>query len=168
MNDPPTNIDDRTLRLQDRSRSTGHALTMSSAEPIVAHREVTRGSDRNFGMVFAVVFAVIALWPLVRGSAPRLWSLAIAAAFLGASALRPQLLSPLNRLWFGFGILLHRVVNPVLMFLIYYAAVVPTALFVRLLLGKDLLGLKLNRAAASYWISRDPPGPAAGSMDKQF
>ena len=140
---------------------------MSNTETVVAYRAVTRGSDRSFGIVFACVFALIGLWPMLHGSAPRLWALAVAAACLAAGLLRPQFLSPLNRLWFRFGLLLHHVVNPVLMLLIYYGAVVPTGLVLRAL-GKDVLRLKLDRAAASYWIIRDPPGPAVGSMEKQF
>ena len=140
---------------------------MSNTETVVAYRAVTRGSDRSFGIVFACVFALIGLWPMLHGSAPRLWALAVAAACLAAALLRPQFLSPLNRLWFRFGLLLHHVVNPVLMLLIYYGAVVPTGLVLRAL-GKDVLRLKLDRAAASYWIIRDPPGPAVGSMEKQF
>jgi hypothetical protein len=140
---------------------------MSNTETVVAYRAVTRGSDRSFGIVFACVFALIGLWPMLHGSAPRLWALAVAAACLAAGLLRPQFLSPLNRLWFRFGLLLHHVVNPVLMLLIYYGAVVPTGLVLRAL-GKDVLRLKLDRTAASYWIIREPPGPAMGSMEKQF
>jgi hypothetical protein len=81
--------------------------------------------------------------------------------------LRPQLLSPLNQLWFRLGLLLHHVVNPVLMFLIYYSTVLPTGLVLRAL-GKDVLRLKLDHASTSYWIVRAPPGPGAGSMEKQF
>jgi len=140
---------------------------MSNTETIVAYRGVTRGSDRNFGIVFACVFAIIGLWPMLHGSGLRLWALAVAVACLAASMLRPQLLSPLNQLWFRFGLLLHHVVNPVLMVVIYYGAVVPTGLVLRAS-GKDVLRLKLDRSAASYWMVRDPPGPAVGSMEKQF
>ena len=140
---------------------------MSNTETIVAYPAVPRGSDRNFGIVFACVFAIIGLWPMLHGSGLRLWALAVAVACLAASMLRPQLLSPLNQLWFRFGLLLHHVVNPVLMVVIYYGAVVPTGLVLRAS-GKDVLRLKLDRSAASYWIVRDPPGPAVGSMEKQF
>jgi predicted membrane metal-binding protein len=140
---------------------------MSNIEPVVAPRMIISGSDRNFGIVFAVVFALIGLWPMIHDTAPRFWALVTAASFLAAGVLRPQILSPLNQLWFRFGLLLHRVVNPVLMFLIYYGAVVPTGLVLKVL-GKDVLRLKLDRAATSYWIIREPPGPAAGSMEKQF
>jgi hypothetical protein len=140
---------------------------MANTETIVAHSAITRGSDRNFGVVFACIFAIIGLWPMVHGTAPRLWALALAASCLAAGVLRPQLLSPLNQIWFRFGLLLHQIVNPVLMFLLYYGAVVPTGLVMRMS-GKDVLRLRLDRAATSYWIVRDPPGPAADTMEKQF
>jgi hypothetical protein len=138
---------------------------MSNTETVVAYRAIARGSDRNFGIVFACVFMFIGLWPMLHVSAPRLWALAIAATCLTASMLRPQLLSPMNQVWFRFGLLLHHVMNSVLMFVMYYGAVVPTGLILRAL-GKDLLGLKLDHATTSYWIVRDRPG--AGPMEKQF
>jgi predicted membrane metal-binding protein len=129
--------------------------------------EVTIGSDRGFGLVFAVVFALIGLWPAVRGGDPRLWSLAIAVVFLGAALYAPDVLRPLNRVWFSFGLLLSKIVSPVIMGLLFVTTVIPTALIMRLR-GGDLLRLRLEREATSYWIVRDPPGPAPDSMRKQF
>ncbi len=140
---------------------------MSNTETIVAYRAITRGSDRNFGIVLACILALVGLWPMVHRDGPRALALAIAAACLAASMLRPQLLSPLNQLWFRLGLLLHHVVNPVLMFLIYYSTVLPTGLVLRAL-GKDVLRLKVDHACTSSWIVRVPPGPGAGSMEKQF
>ena len=79
----------------------------------------------------------------------------------------PRLLQPLNRLWFKLGLLLHHVVNPVIMALMFYGAMLPMALLLRWL-GKDLLRLKREPEAQSYWIAREPPAPAPGSMSKQF
>jgi hypothetical protein len=91
----------------------------------------------------------------------------VAALFLAAALLRPALLNPLNRLWLKFGLLLHRVVNPIVMGLLFYGTVWPTGLVMRAL-GKDLLRLKRQPEAHSYWIVRAPPGPAPETMKDQF
>jgi len=128
---------------------------------------VKGSSDRSFGIVFAVVFGIVGFWPLIGGAAPRLWSLIVAAAFLGVAVVCPRLLAPLNRLWLKFGLLLHKVTNPIIMGLVFFLAVVPTALIMKLL-GKDPLRRKLDKQAQSYWISREPPGPPPESMKNQF
>lgn len=129
--------------------------------------DVTLGSDRAFGIVFTVVFAVIALWPLIGGAVPRLWALGVAAVFLAVALIRPGTLHPLNLVWFRFGMLLHRLVSPLILGLIFYLSVTPVALIMRVL-GKDPLGLKFDREARSYWLDRDPPGPAHDSLKNQF
>jgi hypothetical protein len=134
---------------------------------LISYRKVTRSSDRNFGLVFAGLFAVIGLLPLWRHGAPRLWSIALAILFLGVVFLAPRALGPLNLLWHRFGLLLHAVVNPVVMFLLYCLAIMPTALIVRAR-GADLLRLKLDRSASTYWIAREPSSPSPDSMTKQF
>jgi hypothetical protein len=136
-------------------------------ETLEARGEVAQGSERGFGVVFAVVFSIIGLWPLLSGSPVRIWSLLIAAGFLAAAFIAPRLLAPLNRLWFRFGMLLGRIVSPVVMAIIFYVAVLPTGLVMRLL-GKDLLRLRVDPEAESYWIHRDPPGPAPDSLKQQF
>jgi len=98
------------------------------------------------------------LWP---------WTSAIAALFLVAALLYPAALKPLNLLWLKFGLLLHRVVNPIVMALVFFGAVLPTGLIMRAL-GKDPLRLKRQPDANSYWIERHPPGPAPKSMKDQF
>jgi hypothetical protein len=125
------------------------------------------GSNRSFGLVFAGFFLVVALLPLVLGGAMRWWALALAAAFAAIALVAPRLLSPFNRAWYALGLVLHHVVNPLIMAVMFYGAILPMALLLRAL-GKDLLRLKRDPAAASYWIVREPPGPAAGSMSKQF
>ena len=122
-------------------------------------------SDRGFGLVFAAVFAIVALWPLLDGAAPRPWALAAAAAFLAAAWLAPGLLAPLNRLWTRFGLLLSRVMNPLVLGLLFYGMVTPMGLAMRAL-GKDPLRRRFEREAASYWIERRPRGPAP--MSRQF
>ena len=139
----------------------------SALEPQIESEAVKAGSDRSFGLVFATVFAVYGGWPLWSGSAPRYWAIAIACAFLAAAVFLPWTLRPLNALWLKFGALLHRVVTPVVMGVVFFATVVPTGLIMRAL-GKDPLRLKRDREATSYWIERQPPGPDPQTMIRQF
>ncbi|MBM3565043.1 MAG: hypothetical protein FJX42_02895 [Alphaproteobacteria bacterium] len=129
--------------------------------------DVKAGSERAFGIVFAVVFALIGLWPLPATGGVRTWALIVAALFLAAAFLAPNVLKPLNRLWFLFGMLLHRIVSPLVMGLLFFLTVTPIALIMRLL-GKDPLRLQFDRTAKSYWIKRTPPGPEPESLRRQF
>jgi hypothetical protein len=140
---------------------------MATNEPIVSHKKISMGSNRSFGMIFAAFFALVALLPAVHGAPVRVWALAIALSFALAAFFAPRLLQPLNWVWFKLGLLLHHVVNPVIMAVMFYGVILPMALLLRAL-GKDLLRLKREPKAASYWIAREPPGPEAGSMRKQF
>ena len=125
------------------------------------------GSDRSFGIVFAVVFAVIGLFPLWAGAAVRPWALTLAGAVLFAALAAPKILGPANRLWFRFGMGLHRIVTPVVLGFVFFSTVVPTAVVMRMA-GKDPLRLSSDRHVASYWIKRDPPGPDPQTMRNQF
>ncbi|MGE0657917.1 MAG: SxtJ family membrane protein [Reyranellaceae bacterium] len=129
--------------------------------------EVKGSSNRMFGLVFFVVFAIISLWPVLFGNPLRWWTAPIAGAFLVVALVKPDWLAPLNRQWTRLGLLMHKVVNPLIMGLLFYVAITPMGLLFRLF-GKDLLRLKLDRQAASYWIERKPPGPAPDSMRRQF
>jgi len=129
--------------------------------------EVKGSSDRAFGLVFAVVFALLGLWPLLGGAGPRIWALAVAASFVLPALLRPGLLAPMNRLWLKLGLLLHRIVTPLVMGLIFYTTVTPIGLAMRLA-GKDPLGRRFEAGRTSYWIEREPPGPAPETMKRQF
>jgi hypothetical protein len=139
---------------------------MATNELVVSHREVVPGSERSFGLVLAAGFTIIGCVPLLHGHSLRLWALALAVVLFSAAILFPRILSPLNRLWFRFGLLLHSIVTPVMMAVVFYCAVFPMAVVLRAR-GRDLLRLKSEPAAETYWISR-PPGPARGSMAKQF
>lgn len=133
-----------------------------------SHKTETKGSsDRSFGLVFAAFFTLVALAPLRHGGSIRLWAVVLAALFLAVSIVRASLLSPLNRLWLKLGLLLGKIVNPIVMGLVFFVVVVPTALLFRLQ-GKDKLRLKADRSAKSYWIVRTPPGPSPESMANQF
>lgn len=131
------------------------------------HTQVEAGSSRSFGIVFSVVFAAIGLYPLLSSGEPRLWALAVSVALLAASLFIPGVLQPLNLLWFRFGMLLSRVVNPIVMLLIYVLTVIPIGIGMRLA-GKDLLKLNLEPEADSYWIDRAPPGPEPESLQDLF
>lgn len=126
-------------------------------------------SDRSFGLTFAAVFAILGLLPLLgdAGSRPVWWLLAFAAAFLAVSLTLPQVLRPLNRLWFRFGMLLNRIMSPVIITLLYCLAIVPVGLLMRLF-GKDPIRLRARRGAATHWIERSPPGPEPESLKEQF
>lgn len=140
---------------------------MAASDPVISHRKVVIGSNRSFGLVFAAVFAVTAFLPATHGAPIRLWAVAVACAFAAVALLVPRLLHPLNNVWFAIGVLLHNIVNPVVMAVLFYGAILPMALLLRVR-GKDLLRLKRDAAVDSYWITRDPPGPTPGSTSKQF
>lgn len=139
-----------------------------SHEDYTARAEVRMGSDRSFGLVFTFFFAALGAWRLYAGPVETAWKFLIAAALLLVISLAaPQLLRPFNRVWFRFGELLHKMVNPLLLGAIWIFAIVPTALAMRLL-GKDPLNLRFKKDAETYWIRRAPPGPTAESMRNQF
>jgi hypothetical protein len=117
------------------------------------------GSERSFGLVFAGLFAIVAIYPSLSGGPVRVWALIMAAAFLVAGFGAPRLLAPLNRLWFRFGLALGKVMTPLIMAVLFVMAVVPTGLVLRLL-RKDPLRLRLEPAARTYWEPRKTqPGP---------
>ncbi len=126
-----------------------------------------RASERSFGLVFTAVFALIGLLPLLNGSDMRGWALIVAAIFAILALTAPRILAPLNRIWMAFGKFMHRIVSPVVLGLLFLIAAVPTGLMLRIR-GLDPLRLKRDPAAKSYWLPRDPPGPAAGSFKNQF
>ncbi|WP_154667366.1 SxtJ family membrane protein [Niveispirillum irakense] len=135
-------------------------------DPVSARPKVTMGSNRSFGLVFTVVFAVIGLWPLIGGSEPKWSALYVAGAILALALLVPRILYWPNRIWFLFGNLLHRVMSPVTMGVVYVFSVLPLGILFRLL-RKDPLRLRWDANADSYWVPRDPPS-AYGSMRDQF
>ncbi len=130
-------------------------------------QEVKLGSDRSFGIVFAVVFGIIAAWPLLYGDSIRLWATAVALAFLAVALIVPGWLRPLNKVWFRFGLLLHRIVSPIILGLIFFITITPIALLMKLF-GKIPLPLQFDKEATSYWIEREPPGPSPETMKNQF
>jgi len=110
-------------------------------------------SNRSFGIVFFTVFFIIAIWPLLNGYEIRSWSLIISIVFLLLGTLNSKILTPLNKIWFKFGILLGNVIAPIVMSIIFFLVVTPTSLLMKLF-GKDLLNLKKNKKK-SYWIEKN-------------
>ena len=129
--------------------------------------DITIGSERSFGIVFSAFFSILALWPLIGGGDINTILAGIALVFLAISLIAPRVLSPLNKIWFRFGLFLGRIVTPITMGLLYITTVVPIGLIMQAL-GKDLLRLKTSEKAESYWIVRDPPGPEGESLKNQF
>ena len=121
-------------------------------------------SNRNFGLVFFVVFLIISLWPLLDGGQLKIWSLFFSLFFLVLGLMNSKLLTPLNLLWTKFGILLGNVFAPIVMSFIFFLVVTPIGLLMRMM-GKDLLRTKYNKSGKSYWIKREK---RISKMNQQF
>ena len=115
--------------------------------------EVKLGSNRSFGIVFFIVFVLIAIYPLINQGEVRIWSLIISFLFLFLGLLNSKILTPLNKLWFRFGLFLGKIISPIIMAVIFFLVVTPIGLLMRLF-GKDVLNLKLNKKKTSYWIEK--------------
>ena len=120
-------------------------------------------SNRSFGILFSIVFAAIAFWPLLNLGEIRVWSVIVSSIFLLLGLINSKLLYPLNLIWVKFGELIGKIVAPLVMALIFFIILTPIGLFLRLI-GKDLLNIKLNKNK-TYWINRDKK---PGSMKRQF
>ena len=141
-------------------------------EQVIAHESVRRrarkrGSARAFGLVFAGVFALFGLLPLLRHREPRVWLLGAGLGLAIIALLYPRLLDRPNQLWSAFGERLSLVASTVLVAVIYFAVVTPMGAIGRLR-GKDPLGSKFAPRSPTYWIARDRPAPTAESLTRQF
>ena len=114
--------------------------------------EIKRSSNKSFGIVFFVVFIIIGFWPLLDINTYRLWAIIIAVIFLTLGLINSRILTPLNILWFKFGIFLGKIVSPIVMGVIFFFVVTPIAILMRII-KKDLLNLKFNNKE-SYWIKK--------------
>jgi hypothetical protein len=131
-------------------------------------KSVKLPSDRSFGLTFVVVFALLAGWQAWRGRGTVAITFgSLSGLMLAFALLRPSLLHPLNRAWMKFGALLHHIVSPLVMGAIYFLVFTPVGWAMRRA-GRDVLRRKLDSKAQSYWIERDPPGPAPDSLPNQF
>ena len=131
---------------------------------MTSNSKIKISSNRSFGLVFFVVFLIVALWPLKYEEDIRLWSLVLSIIFFILGILNSQLLTPLNKLWFKFGMFLGLIVSPIVMGIVYFLVVTPIGIFMRLL-GKDLLKTSKAKNASTYWIKRINK---QSTMKKQF
>ena len=129
-----------------------------------SHISTEQSSPKSFGIVFSIVFLIVALYPLINSGGLRIWALSVSIIFLFIAYVAPKILNLPNKLWFKFGILLGSIIAPIVMALVYFSTVLPTGLIMRLL-GKDLLKQKLDKNSKSYWIERKE---SMGSMKNQF
>ena len=127
------------------------------------HTDVKIGSNRSFGIVFFIVFVIIGLYPLINEGTIRTWSLVLSIIFLVLGLINSRLLTPLNKIWFKFGLFLGVIISPIIMGIIFFLVVTPIGLFMRFI-KKDLLNLKYNNNK-SYWIEKSGP---KSKMKNQF
>ena len=120
-------------------------------------------SNKNFGIVFSIVFLILALYPLLKDGEIRVWFIVISLIFLNLALVNSKLLTPLNNLWFKFGVFLGKIISPIIMGIIFFLVVTPIGIFMRGL-GKDVLNLKYNNNK-SYWIEKNDP---KSKMKNQF
>ena len=121
-------------------------------------------SNRNFGLVFFFIFLVVSIWPLTHNESPRIWSAIIYLAFLILVLTRSKLLTPLNRLWAKFGIILGSIIAPIVMGVVFFLVITPIGLVMKII-GKDLLSIKYDKKKETYWVKRDKP---TSTMKQQF
>ncbi len=133
----------------------------------MGNTEIKMGSEKSFGLVFCALFVIIALYPMLGEGGIRWWSLMVAGVFLVAGLALPKVLRPLNRLWFRFGMLLNKIVSPIVMGTLFFLTVTPVGLL-RRIGNADPLRQKFDPDVTSYWISIDPGQTAQSSMRKQF
>lgn len=137
-------------------------------EDLNREARVRAGSDRSFGLTAGAALGLISAFSFWRHGARSWWWLAGAVAFTAAGLFAPSALTPLNRTWLRLGRFLHSIVSPLVLGLVFFAVITPIGLLMRAL-GKRPLSLGIQRGAqGSYWIKRDPPGPARDSYVNQF
>lgn len=124
-------------------------------------------SERSFGIVFAAIFLAIGVLPLAHGQSIHLLWIVAGVVLFFCSFVFPKALRPFNRIWFRFGLLLHAIVSPLALGVLFFGVFVPFGLAMRML-GKRPLSMRFDRKAKSYWIVRVPPGPSADSLTNQF
>ena len=121
-------------------------------------------SNKSFGFLFFVIFVAISLWPLKSQEDLRLWALVLSLIFLVLGILNSRFLTPLNKLWYKFGIFLGSIASPIVMGIVFFMVVTPVGLIMRFL-GKDVLRINKNKLASTYWINREKQKT---TMKKQF
>ncbi|QPJ62559.1 MAG: hypothetical protein G3M70_12025 [Candidatus Nitronauta litoralis] len=140
---------------------------MTAHETLDNQHQIKTSTDRSFGFWFSGIFLAIALFIWYKSGDLKTWLLVLSAVFGLSGAVYPSVLAPLNKLWTKLGLLMGKIVSPIVMGIIFFVVVTPMGLFMRLT-GKDLLRLKFQPEANSYWIPRDPPGPDPETLSNQF
>ena len=123
---------------------------------------IKRKDNITFGILFFILFLIIGLYPLKSGGTTRIWSVVLSSVFLTITIIKPNLLTFINRLWIQFGILLGKIISPLVMGLVFFFAVTPTGILIRIF-RKDLMGLKKKNT--TYWINRQH---TPQKMSKQY
>ena len=125
--------------------------------------DIKISSNRSFGIVFFIVFLIISFYPLINNNDYRLWSLIISLIFLILGLLNSKFLTPLNKIWFKFGLFLGKIISPIVMGVIFFLVVTPIGILMKFF-KKDLLNLKMNNSK-TYWIEKTDP---KSKMKNQF
>jgi hypothetical protein len=126
--------------------------------------KINMSSNRNFGLVFFIVFLIVSTWPLTYEEPIRIWSAIISSFFLILGLMNSKLLTPLNKLWYKFGMILGVIVAPVVMGVVFFLVITPIGLFMKII-GKDLLNIKYDKRKKTYWVKRNIP---INTMKRQF
>ncbi len=129
----------------------------------MSETKVVIGSNKSFGIVFSVFFLIVAIYPILNANSIRVWAIIISSIFLILGLLNSKYLTPLNKIWMKFGLMLGKIVSPIVMGIVFFVVVTPTGIIMRLF-GKDLLNLKKNNKK-TYWIQKDNKN---NNMKKQF
>ena len=140
---------------------------MGAHEDFSRKHEIRAASDRSFGIVFAVFFALVAVWPVIHRRPIHWWAFAVSGVLLLVTLVQPCYLHPLNRTWMRLAVLFNGIVTPIIMSLLFFGIFTPIAMLFRLQ-GKNPLRLGFERDSKSYWLERNPPGPPPESMARQF
>ena len=143
------------------------AKTLDHHEHFDREEEVKGSSDRSLGFVFSGFFAIVAVLKWWHDNPNAIWWLVAAAVVLTIALIRPQVLGPLNKLWIRLGLVLYKVVNPIVMAFLFFVVIWPIALLMRLT-GRRPLPYQFDPNAKSYWVPREPVGPAPDSLKNQF
>ena len=129
--------------------------------------DAKRSSDKSFGIVFSIVFFIIGVWPLFNREEPRFWAFITGLSLFIIAFIKPNLLTKLNLVWFKFGELLHKIMNPLILALIFFIIIMPIGLIMQLC-SKRPIPLKFDKAKKTYWIDKTPSGPEPDTMKRQF
>ena len=131
---------------------------------MLRNSKIKMSSNRNFGLVFFILFLILGFWPIINGGEIKIWLVVISLIFLVLGMMKSKLLTPLNKLWFKFGMILGAIVAPVVMGAVFFLVVTPIGIVMKTM-GKDLINKKYNKKKETYWITRRT---SIGSMKRQF